>query len=215
MRTTKTTLAILTGIALAGAIAVQAHAQLASTTSAVVAVAPGAAAAVESTKVTATVVGIDATTRVVTLKGQDGKVFNITAGDDVKNFAQLRVGDKVTASYTQALSLELKKGGSGIRESSEKESAVRAPAGAKPGGAVSRQVTILANVVAVDAKKKTVTLRGPHGNLVDLAVQDPAQLKSIKKGDQVEAVYTEAVAVTVEAAPKAAPKGAAKPEAKK
>jgi Cu/Ag efflux protein CusF len=44
-------------------------------------------------------------------------------------------------------------------------------------------------------------LRGPQGNLVDLNVRDPEQLKHIKKGDQVRAVYTEALAVAVEPTP--------------
>jgi hypothetical protein len=37
-------------------------------------------------------------------------------------------------------------------------------------------------------------------------VPDPAQLKLVKVGDQVEAVYTEAVAITVDHTPKAAKK---------
>jgi len=37
-------------------------------------------------------------------------------------------------------------------------------------------------------------------------VQDPKQFALVKKGDQVEAIYTEAVAISVEPAPKAAPK---------
>jgi Cu/Ag efflux protein CusF len=192
------------GLILAGLVAstplVAQTQQPAATTNAVVATAPGAAVAAQVVKTTATVVGIDAATRVVTLKRQDGKVMNITAGEEVRNFAQIKVGDKVTAEYVQALTLELKKSGSSIRESSQQDAAARAPAGAKPAGAVARQTTILANVVDVDAKKKTITLRGPAGNMVDLSVQDPAQLKSVKKGDQVEAVYTEALAVKVEAA---------------
>ena len=55
----------------------------------------------------------------------------------------------------------------------------------------------MANVTAVNAKDSTVTLRGPKGNSVDLHVPDPAQLKRVKVGDQVEAVYTEAMAVAV------------------
>jgi Cu/Ag efflux protein CusF len=43
-------------------------------------------------------------------------------------------------------------------------------------------------------------LRGPKGHLVDLQVKDPEQLKRIKQGDQVEAVYTEALAIKVEPA---------------
>lgn len=74
------------------------------------------------------------------------------------------------------------------------------------GGAAGRQVVIMANVTAVNSKEGFVTLRGPKGNSVDVSVSDPAQLKLVKVGDQVEAVYTEAVAVTVNHVPKPAKK---------
>ena len=106
----------------------------------------------------------------------------------------------------QPLTLELKKGGNAIRSSSSMAASAAAPAGAVAGGAVGQQVTILADVVAVDTKGGFVTLRGPKGNIVDLVVPDPGQLKLVKKGDQVEAVYTEAVAITVEPAAKPAKK---------
>ncbi len=63
----------------------------------------------------------------------------------------------------------------------------------------------MANVTAVNAKENVVTLRGPKGNSVDVTV-DPSQLKLVKVGDQVEAVYTEAMAVTVQHVKKAAGK---------
>lgn len=168
----------------------------------IAAVAPGEALVAQTVRKEATVVGINPETRTVTLKGQEGRVFTVTAGDQVRNFDQIKLGDKVVADYVASISLSLKKGGSGIRERTEKEDMVRAPVGATPSGAVGRQVTILANVTAVDAKNKKVTLRGPDGNSVDLMVQDPNQLALIKKGDQVEAVFTEALAIAVE--PKAA-----------
>ena len=52
-------------------------------------------------------------------------------------------------------------------------------------------------MIAIDQKTHMVTLRGPKQE-VDLYVADPAQLKLIKVGDQIEAEYTEAVAITVE-----------------
>ena len=158
----------------------------------------------ETTKREATVVGINAGTRVVTLKAADGRVFMVTAGDQVRNFDQIKVGDKVVTEYVEALTLTLKKGGDGIRERTEKEDMARAPVGDKPGAAVGRQVTILANVTAVNTKTQYVTLKGPDGNLMDLKVRDPEQLKLIKKGDQIEAVFTEALAIAVETPPKAA-----------
>jgi Cu/Ag efflux protein CusF len=47
-----------------------------------------------------------------------------------------------------------------------------------------------------------VTLRGPK-QTVDLRVNDPEQLKLIKVGDQIEAVYAQALALSVEPAPAA------------
>ena len=81
-----------------------------------------------------------------------------------------------------------------------------------PAGAAVRQVTVLADVIGVDPKKKTITLKGPKGNVVTLDVQNPDQFKVVKKGDQVEVTYTEALALSVEPAPKPA---AAKPPAAK
>jgi Cu/Ag efflux protein CusF len=60
---------------------------------------------------------------------------------------------------------------------------------------------VTANVTAVDAKTQTVTLKGPK-RTVDLKVPDPGQFKLIKVGDQIQAVYTEALALAVEPAPK-------------
>ena len=57
----------------------------------------------------------------------------------------------------------------------------------------------------VDAKKGVVTLRGVE-RTVKLKINDPEQLKLIKKGDQVEGVYAEAVAIAVTPAPAKAKK---------
>jgi len=183
---------------LAATVVFAASAQQAPTTSSSVAVAPGKAVATTTTTASAVIVSIDATYRIVTLKTASGKVVEVVAGPEVKNFDQLKVGQKVKAAYSEALSLELKKGGGKPLTITETGGAASAAAGAKPGAAGARQVTVLADVVKVDTKAHLVTLKGPGGNSVDLHVEDPEQLKNIKKGDQVEAVYTEAVAVTVE-----------------
>jgi hypothetical protein len=168
------------------------------------AVAPGKAAAAQAVEVRAVVMGIDKAGRTVDLKGPKGRVVTLAVGDEVRNFDQIQLGDHVVVRYMRALSLELKKTGSAVRESSETSDAVRAKPGERPGVAAGRQVQVMANVVAVNAKTKTVTLKGPKGNLVDLVLEDPKQVARVKKGDQVEAVYTEAIAVSVEPAPKAA-----------
>lgn len=200
MRSRKVFLSTVIAASLGVAAPFAAQAQQMPAAMGVAAVGPGEALVAGTVRREATVMGINPETRTVVLKGQDGRVFMVTCGDQVRNFAQIRVGDRVVSQYVSSLSLSLKKHGDGIREMTEKEDSARAALGEKPAGAVGRQVTILANVVGVDAKKQLVTLLGPDGNKVDLRVQDPAQLKNIKKGDQVEAVYTEALAIAVEPA---------------
>jgi hypothetical protein len=166
--------------------------------------APGAGGVAGAIKVTATVVALDAATRTATLKGAKGRIVDVVVPPEAKNFSEIRVGDLVTVEYMRALTLELKGPGS-IRSDSTQTSTAPAPAGAVAGGASGRQVVIMANVTAVNTKQNYVTLRGPKGNSVDVSV-DPSQLKRVKVGDQVEAVYTEAVAVTVQHQPKSAKK---------
>lgn len=165
-----------------------------------VATSPGSGQSVQTLRTTATVVGVVPSTRTVSLKRADGQVVEIQVGQEVRNFDKIKVGDVVNVEYTQALSIELKKGASGAAKHSESVEVTRAPVGAQPSARVGSRVTVLADVIAVNSKDKVITLRGPHGNVVDLKVQDPDQLSRVKQGDQVEAVYTEALAIAVETA---------------
>lgn len=162
---------------------------------------PGKVAMAGLVKASALVTGIDKTTRTVTLKRANGLSFDVICGDEVKNFDQIRLGDEVVIRYVQALTLEVKKN-SGLRERVESTDSARAAAGEKPAGAIGRTVTILADVIEVNPKKKTITVKGPKGNIVELAVENPDHFKVVKKGDQIQADYVEAVAVSVEPAKK-------------
>ncbi|MFO1325330.1 MAG: hypothetical protein U1F15_14890 [Burkholderiales bacterium] len=163
--------------------------------------APGKAGVAEVVKLTATITAIDAATRDVTLKGPQGNEVTLTAGPEVKNFANMKVGDQVDVEYVQALTLELKKGGGLVVARTEQKGAAGAKPGERPAGAAGRQVTIVADVIAVDAAKQTITLKGPK-QTVDMRIADPEQFKRIAKGDQVEATYTQALAVAVSPAKK-------------
>jgi DNA-binding beta-propeller fold protein YncE len=166
---------------------------------AVVASEPGKVAVVAAAKVTATVVAIDKTTRTVTLKGPQ-RTVDVVAGEEVRNFDQIRLGDRVVVEYREALTLELKKTRT-TDAPTDTGMAARATPGERPAVAAGREITLLADVVGVDAKKSIISLKGPQGNVVDLKVQNPDHFKVVKKGDQVEVVYTIAVAVAVTPAP--------------
>mgnify|MGYP003550976851 FL=1 len=167
---------------------------------------PGKATAVRALVITAQVVGIDKATRTLTLKGPQGGIVDLAAGDEVKNFDQIKLGDFVVARYAQALTLELRKTRVKAGEPTVREGAARAKPGEAPSADGAREVTAIAEVIGVDAKTSTVTLKGPRGNVVTLDVRNPEQFKLVKKGDQVEVTYTEALALSVEPAPAPAKK---------
>jgi Cu/Ag efflux protein CusF len=179
-----------------------ASAALAQTATVAAASAPGQAAVLANESVSATVDAIDQTTRRVTLREADGTLLTFTAGPEVRNLAQVKVGDVVTLSHTVALVLELKKTSGGIRERVETEGGMRTAPGQMPGAVMAREIRVTADVTKIDSKNKTVTLRGPKRSM-KLRVDDPKQLAGIKVGDQVEATFIDAVAVTVEHSPKA------------
>lgn len=158
---------------------------------------PGQATATATATAVATITAIDAPNRKLTLKTPQGRVLDMNVGPEARNFEQLRVGDKVTVSYQEALTVSLKKG-AGDATMQEREIAERSQPGAKPGGTMGREVTVVAQVVAVNKDAQIVTVKGPRGNVMDLHVSDPAQMQDVKRGDRVQAVYTEAIAISVE-----------------
>ena len=195
---------------IATAIVVPALAQ--PTGGASVATGPGTATAARVVTATATVTAIDMATRQVTLRRADGSTFLVVADEQMRNLPQLRVGDTVVVDYYDRLTLDLKKGGTGeAAVRTDSVSGSRAELGQRPGGSATRETVIVADVIAVNPAGQTISLRGPGGRVVDLPVKDPEQFQRIAVGDQVQATYVEAAAlsITPAAAPAPAPIAAA------
>jgi hypothetical protein len=113
-----------------------------------------------------------------------------------QRLADLKVGDLVEIQYIESLTLSLSKAPGGVASKSEASTEMRNEPTELPGGIKAKQTTITAKVTAVDVAASTVTLVGPKGRSVELAVE-PEVAKSVKVGDMVSAIYTEAVAVSV------------------
>ena len=142
---------------------------------------------------------IDAATRTVTLKNQDGET-SIVAGPEVKNFAEIKVGDRFDVVYELAVAIELVKvKNPGTTGEQATTTTTTAPQGDKPGISTTNTITATANVEAIDAAKNTVSLKGPQGNIFKVKVLNPDLMKDIAVNDQVKVVYTEAIAAVVSA----------------
>jgi len=159
----------------------------------------------ELTVVTAKVKAIDSKSRVVTLVYPDGKTAKIKCGPEVRNFAQIRVGDDVTAEFLE--SVEIFVSSEKVTPAAGTASAVeRAPLGGKPGMTEVQSVEVTAQVESIDYKTRMVKLRGPEGKTKTVkAGPEVKRLDEVKQGDTVVVRYTEAVSIRVTAPTEAAP----------
>jgi hypothetical protein len=163
---------------------------------------PQAAGSVGGTvTVTTTVEDIDLENRMVTLKDEKGELTTLKIDESVKNLPQVKKGDHVTATYYESVAYEVNKPGRAMPGVTESESAVTAKPGEKPAAGASRVVQLTATVEAIDTAASTVTLKGPKGRSVKVKVRDPKKLEGVTVGDLVDITYTQALAISVTAAP--------------
>ena len=159
------------------------------------------ASSVRETTATVTVNAIDLENRVVTLERTDGSAFTVVAGDEVRNLDQVEVGDTVKVQYVEAVVASLQKPGEAVEAPEVAVGMARAEPGEKPAGAVGQQVRLTVKIESVDLDNNIVVFSTPEDGLRAINVKRAAfreYIKGLKPGDQVEIVYTEAVAVSVE-----------------
>ena len=157
---------------------------------------PGGAAA-ETTRLTATVTGIDAVSRKVTLATADGKRMSVKCGPHVINFNQIHIGDVVHATVTVKVAVAMAHAGAGSRDGGGAMVAL-APKGAKPGAMIAETEQFTATVTGINLDRHQATLRFPDGSRQTFTVRDDVDLTQRKVGEKVVFRTTVATAVSVE-----------------
>src|SRR5262245_43224188 len=151
----------------------------------------------ERTTKSGTVEAIDHKARVLTLADAKGELTTIDVPAEVERFDAIKVGDKVTATYYDNVTVRLKEPGE--PEKNTLSGALTPSEGAKPGGTLGGQLTMTAKIESIDPKVPSITFTGPNGWKYSRRVQDKSVLKKVKVGDQVDFTWTEAVQISVEA----------------
>jgi len=152
---------------------------------------------VDTYRETATVTGIDPATRKITLVTPDGQKNTITAGPEVRNFDQIRIGDQVRARVTRETAVRLLPPGE-TRGTSETGTIALAPKGAKPGAIMANTIESTARIEALDMKHRKVTLRFQDGQTKTFDVRKDVDMTNARLGQEVLIQYTESVAISVE-----------------
>lgn len=158
--------------------------------------------AIQATSARARVERIDTKQRLLTLKLEDGRSVELAVSPEVRNFAQIRRGDFVEVNYVESVLVQVHPKGTMAPAASAGGYVEKAPAGEKPAGVAVQEVQIIAKIVAIAADRGSVTLQGPRGRKVDIAVREARRLEGVKVGDLVELTYRRGLAIGVSAAPR-------------
>ena len=119
------------------------------------------AIAVDTFTTTATVTGIDAARRELTLATPNGHRNKYKAGPEIVNFDQIRVGDQVKAVLSEEVAVALGKGAGPIGTSGV--GVALAPVGSKPGAVMVETAEVTAKVTSVDQRRHKITFELPDG----------------------------------------------------
>lgn len=158
----------------------------------------------QTVTVSATVKSVDQQTRLLVLEGEDGRQVTIHADEEVRNLAQVEVGDMVIARYFESLTAEVRPPTAEEKANPLVEAGVaeRAEAGEKPGAGGARMMRFVGTITTIDKATHYVTLTDRDGGVLNVKARDPKNLDKVKVGDPVVLTYTEAIAILVEPAPK-------------
>ncbi|MBK1887858.1 DUF1254 domain-containing protein [Marinobacter sp. DY40_1A1] len=155
----------------------------------------------EGATVTAIVVAVDWDNRALVLRTEDDELIRLEVSEEARNFPQVRAGDRVVVAYSigVALALSPSDASNGMRERVDTVTLDRTELGQKPGGTLRSTIHATGVVRAIDPELRTVTFDGAE-HTVTLAVDEDIDLPNIHVGDQVDALYQESLAISVEPA---------------
>jgi len=163
--------------------------------------APAPVGEVQITELKATVEDVDLADRLVTLKGSQGGTVLIEAGPEVRNLDQIQVGDEIVARRYLAIVVSAVK----VDDDAKRKETVLAEGAAiakdYPAGVYGREVAETIEILDIDPYKTSIAFRDATGRYREVSMKAPhleGRMDDFKKGDMVEVVYREGLAVALD-----------------
>jgi len=153
-----------------------------------------------SETVMAKVTAINHETRAVTLENEAGEI-SFVVGEEVRNLAQVSVGDLVRAEYLENITIRVAAGDQIEAVKGEVLGIARAKQGEMPGVAIVDTQVEVAKVVDINLEGNTFKLQDDAGEVLEYTAMNPENLKAAAVGDVVVMAVTHALAVSVEKVP--------------
>jgi translation initiation factor IF-1 len=149
---------------------------------------------------TATVTAMEHEQRLLSLQDESGRAATIHVGPEVRNYDQIKVGDRVVVTYHEALAAAVTRPDQAVQKAQVDASARRSEPGQKPYAEIAASMVATVKIDAIDTAVSTITFTREDGFVRTVHVQDPGAkqfIKGLKQGDLVTVTYTEALAISV------------------
>ena len=150
-------------------------------------------------KMTCAVENVDYDTREVIVRDDQGKTTAVVCGPLVRNFNQIKKGDSVALDYRESVTILGMSGVEAAPGRAESVDVAGAPLGQKPAGVIVKTGEVIAEVIAINHKDRTVTLQGPLRTLTVEVDKRAKGFDRLRTGDKVYLRSTAALAVAVTA----------------
>jgi len=140
-----------------------------------------------------TIETIDQSKRAMNIKTADGKMVAVNVPPSVKRFPELKVGDKIKATYNNNVMVRLKPAGE-----APVDTAATATTTGKTSGTKAMVRTMTAEIVDIDKSASSITFVGPNGWKYSRRVVDPKVFDQVKVGDKVDITWNTDLTVAVQ-----------------
>lgn len=151
-----------------------------------------------TTTATATVISIDQTKRMITLRDdKSGQEDTYSIGAEVKRFEEIKAGDKVRTTFNESIVLQVRRPGDPPLPAGS-DTAVTRGTGKLPSATVAAQEKMTVTVKSIDATVPSLTVTTPDGRVVTRKIEDKKHLANVKPGDQIDITYTRALLLSIE-----------------
>ena len=143
-----------------------------------------------------TVETIDHGKRTVTIRTADGKFETLEVPQGAKRFDELKIGDKVSVTYNNSVSVQPHPPGAPPVDTGSKASTMGQEV--RPGGTTVVERTMTAHVDSIDKNTSAMTFVGPNGWKYSRHVVDPTVFEKVKVGDSVDITWNTDVTISVQ-----------------
>ena len=150
----------------------------------------------QTVTVAGTVETIDKNIRAVNIKTADGKFVAVDVPAGAKRFDELKVGDKVKATYNNNVLVRVKAPGEAAIDNAGTASTMGKEA--RPGGAAMMMRTMTATISDIDKSASSMTFVGPNDWKYSRRIVDPKVFDQVKVGDRVDITWSTELVLVVE-----------------